>query len=206
MDPKTVALDFDGVIAYTDLAKTKYAREWLGLDVEESNMKRKYFIELFGERGDFLYSQVTNGIYETEEMLNVPVMPFASQGIKNLQKNGWRCVVATSRSGTISDHSALSWAWKFIVENNITINIEDFYSSQKGSKLDICLKVGARVLVDDDYNKLLPIVEYGFTGFLFTTKPNSNSENEYRPFLAHRIKDWHDLLRRLYSLETGDIK
>ena len=202
MNKKTIALDFDGVIANSDIAKVEFARDVLGLDVTERDMKERYFIELFGdERGKTLYWHILKSVYHSERMLNTPMMPFSREGISKLRADGWSCVVVTSRSGSLHENgSSAYWAWRFLRENKYEIEERKFFNLNGDSKLAVCLALGAHGLVDDDYAKILPVMAAGLKGYLFSTRTNSRVEEEYPDFQGLRVADWNHLAEILLSL------
>lgn len=195
MNRKTIAIDFDGVIAETDIAKVNFARNELGLDVTQSSMKERYFMKLFGEdRGRKLYSHIIKSVYFSEQMLKVPRMPFSREGISNLCEAGWTCVVITSRSGSADEQdSPAYWSWRYLQEHAYKIEKENFIGVNENSKLDACLARNSRGLIDDDYSKILPIIDAGLKGYLFSTETNALAEQEYPIFQGIRVNDWKHL-------------
>ena len=194
---KTLALDFDGVIASTQAAKVQFAREAFGLDLDEALLKGPRFVEIFGhDEGARLYTEVYRGVYGSERMLShVAPVPGAREGIAALQGRGYRCLVVTSRDGPADDPDSLAgWAWRFLAHHGFTVKHTDFFTTGHQSKLAICLATGASALVDDDYEKLLPVLAAGLPGYLFTTIANCDDETRHSPFLATRVRDWDHLL------------
>ena len=199
---KIIAIDFDGVIADSDAAKVAFARDELGLDVSERFMKERYFSELFGEgRGRSLYAHILENVYRTERMLEAPMMPHSREGISQLRAGGWSCAVVTSRSGRLDDSGSYAfWAWRYLQENGYEIEEKDFLTVNGGSKLDVCLALGAHGLVDDDYAKIEPVIAAGLKGYLFSTQTNSAVEEEVPAFQGIRVEDWNHLVGILLSL------
>jgi hypothetical protein len=196
----TIALDFDGVVADTEPAKARFAREELGLDLDLSSMKRHRFVERFGTgEGERLYDQIIQGVYGSERMLTqVTPLPRAREGILLLQTWGYRCVIVTSRRGSAEQgDSRAGWAWRFLQHHCFSISRSDFFNVDDGPKHAVCQQVGALGLVDDDYAKLLPVIEAGLTGYLFSARTNLDAERRHRPFLALRVRDWPHLLEIL---------
>jgi beta-phosphoglucomutase-like phosphatase (HAD superfamily) len=197
---KTLALDFDGVIASTQPAKVEFAREAFGLDLDESLLKGPRFVEIFGyDEGNRLYTEVYRGVYGSERMLtHVAPVPGAREGIAALQARGYRCLVVTSRDGPADDPDSLAgWARRFLVHHSFTVQHADFFTTCHQSKLAICQATAACALVDDDYEKLLPVMAAGLPGYLFTTNANKDDEALHDPFLAIRVDDWDHLLKIL---------
>ena len=163
MNSKVIAIDFDGVIADSDFAKLNFARNYLELEVSERDMKERYFLKLFGvERGHSIYSQIIRNICHSEKMLQVPMMPLSLEGIEKLSNAGWQCVVVTSRHGDKNDKgSAAYWAWRYLEINGYKIEKKNFFNVSDNSKLDVCLKINSRGLIDDDYFKISPIINAG---------------------------------------------
>jgi hypothetical protein len=192
---KTLAIDFDGVVADSDAAKLRFAREELGLDVSEEQIKYHYFLKIFGpERGHELYLNIITTIYHTERMLTVPMVTGACESLARLESAGWQCVVVTSRNGSpYEEGSSAYWAWTLMNKNGIAIAKDDFINVNEGSKLEACQARTACGLLDDDYSKLAPVIAGGLKGFLFSTKTNSYAESEYTPFLATRVNHWSHL-------------
>jgi hypothetical protein len=202
---KTLAIDFDGVIASTQAAKAAYAREVLGLDLDESLLKEPRFVEIFGpDEGIRRYAQVYRGVYGSERMItHVPPVPGARAGIHALQARGYRCVVVTSRDGSAADPDSLAgWAWRFLAHHGFSVERADFFPTGNQSKLAICQATAAVGLVEDDYDKLLPVMAAGLPGYLFTTKANGDAEARHSPFLALRVRDWDHLLGILLPRRT----
>ncbi|MHC1781550.1 MAG: hypothetical protein AB9891_02095 [Anaerolineaceae bacterium] len=196
MNNLTLALDFDGVIADSDSAKLRFARDELGLDVSEEQIKHHYFLDIFGkEKGHRLYQHIIRKIYHSERMLDVPLVSGAGEGLEALRKSGWKCVVVTSRNGSpYIEGSSAYWGWKLMTLNGIEIKKADFINVNESSKLEACLALDAYGLVDDDYSKLAPVIAGGLKGFLFSTKTNCHAEQEYQPFLAERVNGWLELI------------
>lgn len=199
MGTQTIAIDFDGVIADSDALKLKFAREELGLNVTEEQIKHHYFLQIFGEeKGNKLYRHIIHTIYHSDRMLEVALMAGAREGLAALEKAGWRCVVVTSRAGSVYlEGSSAYWGWKVMRNNGINIRKDNFINVNEGSKLDACLSRRSYGLVDDDYSKLVDIIEGGLQGFLFTTCTNRRAEQEYAPFLARRVDNWVHLAAML---------
>lgn len=202
MNPRILAIDFDGVIADSDKAKLIFAREELGLQVSESQLKHRYFVEIFGEKqGTDLYRRIIRTIYHSERMLTVPLVPGASEGLAALQQAGWEYVVITSRDGSPHEEGSSAYCgWKLMEQKGIHILKRDFINVNESSKLAACLSRGAYGLMDDDYSKLIDVIAGGLTGFLFSTQTNRCAEKEYHPFLANRVNGWSDLVSALKKI------
>lgn len=197
---KVLSIDFDGVIASSDSAKLDFANNVLGLDLQENQMKERFFCETFGkDKGKKLYTSIIASIYSSERMLDVAPVEGVITTIEALQKKNWKCVVVSARSGNIDDeeNSQAKWAWQFIEKKRIPIEKSNFYCIGNTSKLNICKTVSALALVDDDYVKLQPVASFGITSFLFTTATNKADESIYKPFQAIRVWNWADLLDKL---------
>lgn len=201
---KIIAVDFDGVIANTDKAKMEFARKELGIDILEKQMKLRYFVKLFGEKeGSTLYSSIIQSVYHSKMMVtDVEPTEDSVSCIKTLQERGWRCVVVTSRQGSVDEHgdSSLYWAWRFVEKYHFSIQKPDMYSIGSQTKREICLRLCADALVDDDYDKLLPVINAGISGFLFSTETNQEDEFLYHPFMAIRVVGWKDLFGKILNL------
>jgi hypothetical protein len=202
MNSRTIAIDFDGVIADSDALKLKFAREELGLDVTEEQIKQHYFQQIFGEeRGLKLYRHIIRTIYHSDRMLEVTLTPGACEGLAALDKAGWKPVVVTSRAGSPHmEGSSAYWGWKVMRNHGIAIKKEDFINVNESSKLEACLARDAYGLLDDDYSKLADVIDGGLKGFLFSTKTNRRAEEEYKPFLAKRVNGWPEFVSILPGL------
>lgn len=201
-----LAIDFDGVIAESDLAKVNFARNVLGLDVTEQVMKKRYFVEMFGEeQGDMLYAEIIQNIYRSEKMLEVSMRPFSREGISKLCTAGWTCMIVTSRSGSLREkNTSAYWAWRFLLANGYKIEQRNFISVGKESKVEVCLELNAHGLVDDDYSKILPVVDAGLQGYLFSSQTNKNAETESPAFRGIRVKDWEHLTGMLLQVDNAE--
>jgi hypothetical protein len=200
---QVIAIDFDGVIADTDPAKARFAREELGLELEQRLMTQRSFIDLFGhDRGLPLYSRVIRGVYSSERMLTwVSPVPGACKGVATLQAAGYRCVVVTSRKGDKyrDEDSQVGWAWRFLVFHNFPIEFTDLYNSGGEPKTGICLDVGVQALIDDDYTNLVPVVKAGVRGYLLSTATNSEDEIDLNSVVISRVDNWREFLGQVMT-------
>lgn len=200
---KILAIDFDGVIANSDELKEDYAKSALGLNIKQKDLKRWYFIEKFGEeKGSSLYSQIISNVYASQRMLtDLKLMPFVKESIAALNENNIKCYIVTSRHGSINEKGSMAWwAWRYIIQNNLMINERQFINTNDLPKHDVCLNLKAFGLVDDDYQKLIPVINAGLQGFLFSTNTNKYAEKEHKDFNAIRIDDWNHLVTLIKHL------
>jgi uncharacterized HAD superfamily protein len=180
-----IGLDFDGVITDCGDLKSIAAMELYGVNIPPKDFKKEFVV------GNGLltmnqYRKLQQVIYETHEwgLRMEMVDEWIPSYLNLLEREGHKLVVVTSRGG-----AALDVARKWSRRQNI-----DHYFELVGtggqSKVDALR--GFDLYVDDDFDKLEPLVGIVPQLFLFSWGYNMNAPVHG---VAKRVSSWMELLR-----------
>ena len=183
-----IGLDFDGLLANNATVKSLVAKEVFGLNISPDECKK----ELVVGRGILTFAQYR----ELQELasgsrhfgLQMPVVPGAIRGIARLLKGGHELTVVTSRDGT---HLAIAEEWA----DNAGIDLPFVGVGWQVSKADAAQ--GLDVFIDDDFDKLEPLVDIVSHRFLFAWPYNQHIDTGR---VATRVHSWPELCSRIAAL------
>jgi hypothetical protein len=183
-----IGFDFDGVVADCGRLKSDAARELYGLDIPPEKFNKKDVIA-----GRYLtpdqYSEFQRIIYTTRE-IGLCMQPVAGmlESIPQLLAVGHTLRIVTSRDG-----EGLSIAQEWSRQRGIVL---DFVGVGRGvSKAAACQ--GLDIFVDDDLEKLRPLINVVPHRFLFSWGYNAHTDvgND-----AKRVWSWDELLHTIKTL------
>lgn len=140
-----VAIDYDGTIADTNRQKMIWIHANLGIEVEPWQCNRTDCVPLIGREA---YERMGMDIYERECSLRAPEVPGALDALCRLSA-GASLHVVTARPPRI-----MAFAREWLQKRGIDGCVEDVVSSEGTSKSEICARIGARFLIDDDVRHL----------------------------------------------------
>lgn len=183
-----IGLDFDGVISNCGKLKSDAAKKLYGLNIPPEKFKKEIVIEEGHLTAD-QYHTLQKIIYGTRDVgfLMEPVAGMLSS-IPQLFALGHTILIVTSR-GDIELEIAKEWS----VRQGLAL---DFIGVGYGvSKANAC--VGLDVYIDDDLDKLEPLVGVVPHRFLFSWGYNSHI-NETP--IAKRIGSWTEFCQIIRSL------
>lgn len=184
-----IGLDFDGVIADCGRLKSEAALKLYGVEISPDNFKKELVIE-DGLLTLIQYRDIQQQIYGTRELglLLTPVSG-AFDYLPQLTKDH-QVQIVTSR-GEAEVAIAQEWLSKHVSGLEI-----DFVSVGYGNSKADALK-GFKVFVDDDLDKLEPLVGVVPHRFLFSWGYNRHiSEGN----VAQRVESWAELYQRVSSI------
>ncbi|MCX6703255.1 MAG: hypothetical protein NTV02_01010 [Candidatus Zambryskibacteria bacterium] len=184
-----IGLDFDGVIADSLAAKVTAAREMFAVSIPPDLCERKLIMQhqlLTEEQYDEVNRRVFSGRGVAIEEIHQ-----ACLYIQILQAHRYNIRVVTSRSN--SDRT-LACALEWLRVKNQTLKVSGV--GYKKSKVDACR--GLDVFVDDDLEKLVPLV--GTVNHLLLFSSPTNRDHEM-PSGIHRVDNWWELYN--YIREGG---
>lgn len=183
-----IGLDFDGVISDCGKLKSDAAKNLYGLDIPPEKFKKEIVIGEGHLTAD-QYRDLQKTIYGTREVgfLMEPVAGML-EGIPQLIALGHTLLIVTSR-GEVELEIAKEWS----VNQGLTL---DFIGVGYGvSKASAC--AGLDIYIDDDLDKLEPLVEIVPHRFLFSWGYNSHIDVRT---VAKRIGSWKEFRRTIESL------
>ena len=183
-----IGLDFDGVVTDCGVLKSEGAKRLYGLDISPEKFKKEIIINNGILTAD-QYVELQRQIYETREFgLKMIMVPEAQKYINMLCSEGHDLEIITSRGG-----NALSIAKEYIAINNLSISLNGIGGGI--SKAEAC--IGLDVYVDDDLNKLIPLVGIVPHLFLFNWGYNKNIEI---PKEITRVDSWEYFYKEVNNL------
>jgi len=171
-----IGLDFDGVIGNSHPLKPRLTKEMFGVEISERDFRREYVIGeglLTPEQYKIIGHEVFRGKY------SIPPVDDSLYYIELLKRHNHIIHVITSRSG-----DTLEPAKRFLA----TWGLEDVPLTGVGyglSKKEACC--GLHVYIDDDLEKLIPLVGVVPHLILFSRPEN---ENEHEPGGITRLSSW----------------
>jgi uncharacterized HAD superfamily protein len=180
-----IGLDFDGVIADTSSLKQEQAKLRYGVDIPTEIFKEKLVVG----RGILTleqYRSLMRSVCGTREIgLRMAPIGNSVDSLKSLQREGHDLLIITSR-----EDSELEVARDWLAERGISI---DFLSVGYG-KDKVSAAEGLGAYIDDDLNKLLPLLNRVPRLFLLNRDYNATDE---APSGIARIDGWDEFLRHL---------
>ena len=136
-----VAIDFDGTIADINSRKAEWIRENLGINLPSWKCNYTDCLPLIGKNH---YAAMAELVYNRENTMNTPQVPGAREALQILAEKA-RLFVVTARTPEraefarewLEQHAMLEW-------------FEQIHSSKGASKFEVCERICASVLIDDD--------------------------------------------------------
>lgn len=200
-----VAVDFDGVVADSEYAKITFARKELGIEDLSPPIKRKSVVEqkkiMTLEQYRFLQQKV-GGKWEYGRLM-VPV-PGVLLVIPKLCYQGCPLSIVTSRTdedGYKLLFVAIRWLkmWElFWCFQNI------LGAGYKQSKAPVIEQIQPKPLVylDDDFDKLLPLI--GVVEHLFLLSREHNLDDEL-PSGIERVESWEGFYNKVCKINSESV-
>lgn len=175
-----IGLDFDGVISDCSELKSRMAKSLYGVDIPPGKFKKEIVV---GEKFLTLeqYRSLQKQIYNTREIgLTMKEVPGAISGINTLLKQH-EVVIITSRETEAAD---IAREWLMRRDVNIPI-----LSVEYGA--DKIIARDCSVFIDDDMDKLLPLIGHVPNLFLFGWEYNQTDSHQE----IKRIGSWEEFLQ-----------
>ena len=186
-----IGLDFDGVISDCGKLKSEGAKRLYGIEVPPSDFKKEIVVG-----GGYLtaeqYRELQRIIYETTEygLLMEPVEG-ALFHIPQLLSEGHTILVVTSRYG-----ESLELAKEWSVNHGLRL---DFIGISYGGNKAVAA-TGLDFFVDDDFDKLEPLVDVVPYRFLFSWEYNAHVDTG---LVAKRVLSWKHLYDEIQALDRS---
>lgn len=183
-----IGLDFDGVIANAGLLKSEIAKERFGFWVPPEHFKKETIVTK-GLLTVAEYFDFTRSIFgEMKYGTRMKEVPRAIEHIQRLLQLGHQVSVVTSRA-----QESLEVAKAWCDQKSLQINIEGVGTGN--TKAGACS--GLDVFIDDDLDKLEPLVEVVPHRFLFSWEYNEHHETGA---IAKRVSGWPDFFTAITAL------
>ncbi len=185
MDDVLIALDYDGVIADTNLVKSNWILDNIGINVSPSKCDRSSCAGIIGLEN---YEQMSNYVYEREASLSAKPVANAIESIKQLSMY-YEFIIITARTNT-----RVKWAIEWLEKNKIVNIFRDIVSSHGESKVKIAKLIGARILVDDDIRHLIEEQENYIKKYHFSSDTTNDISGN-----IEIVGNWKYLVEKLES-------
>lgn len=188
--PLNIGLDFDGVIADCGKLKSDIALELYGVTISASDFKRELVV---GNNilTDSQYTELQNKIYGTREYgFRIEPVTDAFTSIQKLKELGHRVQVITSRS-----EQNLNIAQEWLHNHNIDL---PFTGVSGSNKAQAC--IGLDIFVDDDFDKLEPLIPVVPQLFLLNWDYNKHI-TAYAPI--QRVNSWKEFYAAITDTKTA---
>lgn len=186
-----IGLDFDGVISDCGTLKCLAAKTMYGVDIPSSEFKK----ELVVGRGLLTqpqYRELQNAIYGTWEYgQRMEPVPGVIEGIAALKSAGHDVRVVTSREDVMLQ-IARDWA--------ASRGLELPFEGVGHDKSKAVAAAGLDVFIDDDLDKLQPLVGIVPHRFLFSWGYN---DHIVEGDVARRVASWQEFLERVDELHKA---
>lgn len=183
-----IGLDFDGVIADSELMKQRLAKELYGVDIPLHLLNRQGVVAS-GKLTEEEYDDLQDQAYGTRKY-SLQILPI--EGMKpvliELQKNH-ELVIVTSRD---ERKSAIAQEW--LTNQGLTITIRSV--GRKNEKTSFCKDVD--VFIDNDLYKLEPLI--GVVKHLYHFNPYS--EEQILPPGIINVPDWKTFAQEIITLKN----
>ncbi len=182
-----IGLDYDGVIADPSKVKSELAKKMYNINIHPSMFKRELVVpKLLTEQQ---YRQVQNEVYENKDLcLSLPPVPGALDYLPRLLRELHMITIITSRYNNSAD-TAQEW----LVKNNLFVPVIGV--PYPLPKTDACK--GLDVYVDDDLDKLEPLVSIVENRYLFSQPYNKHNNPGD---MAKRVDSWQQLYFEIQRL------
>ncbi|MDP2654995.1 MAG: hypothetical protein Q8P17_00295 [bacterium] len=185
-----IGLDFDGVISDCGKLKVNGAKRLYGIDIPHAKFKKEIVI---GEKhltaGQ--YRELQKTIYGTREFgLSMDPVDGMLQYLPLLVSEDHDIRIVTSR-GEMEMEIAKEWSIGLGLKLNFT---------SVGNKSKAQAVHGLDLYVDDDLDKLEPLVEIVPNLFMFSWGYNDHIDIGS---VAKRVASWEELYRTIHTLENG---
>jgi hypothetical protein len=190
---KTIALDYDGVIADTNQVKSDWIAGTLGLDVPPWLCNRTECVPLIGLEN---YNRMSPIVYGREASLRAQPMPGVLEAVHTLRQM-YRLAIVTART-----EEQVQWTRDWLAQQGIEDAFEGIHSSSGGiAKADILRQLGAIALIEDDVRHLLKAPEVRFVRIHLAPHREEGSSH---PGIV-TAGDWAALVVMLKNLERGEL-
>ncbi|TAL19585.1 hypothetical protein EPN90_03045 [Patescibacteria group bacterium] len=176
-----IGIDFDGVIADTSSLKQEQARLLYGVSIPPHQFKEQ-LVTGMGILTQPQYRALMRRVCGTREVgLRMAPLPGAVPSLRRLLDGGHRCTVITSRE---AEELAIASEWC------AARGLAPEFVSVGYAKPKVEVARGLDVYIDDDLQKLLPLVGNTPNLFLFHQSYNAH---EAEPPEIRRVSSWAEL-------------
>lgn len=174
------------------------------------DFKSYRFCEVWGG-SDAQSLEIVHAFFDSWYFKEIPVLPDAVVGINALKEAGFDVVLVTSRQLILEEHTK-TWIQQNFPNSFREIAFGNHWGTagRKVSKSELCEKLGADVLIDDNISYAKECANTGMSVLLFGEYPwNSNEhDNTTLPSIVRRVSGWGEVVSKILELfpSYGDDK
>lgn len=183
----TIAIDYDGTIADTNIEKSKWIKANIGKDIPRWQCDHTNCEPLIGKDA---YIAMGNVVYERESSLASREVPGALRALRELAARGNIYVVSARPP------ERLAFGEEWLRANGVISLLTDLLSSHDRTKGQVCQSIAADVLIDDDVRHLqaasAPHLRRVLLQHGCPDTPNLGQDIEF-------CREWEDVIRLLGS-------
>jgi len=184
-----IGLDFDGVISDCGRLKSHGAKLIYGVEIPPERFKKELVVDA-GILTLGQYRHLQKQIYETRGIgLSMFPVDGVLEFVPRLQQEGYGLIIVTSR-GNPGSEIAREWM------RNHGLDVQLISSGIGRSKADACR--GLDVYIDDNLNKLEPLIDVVPHRYLFSWEYNQHIE--IPAGMAQRVNSWHHFYEEVRRL------
>ena len=180
---RTIAFDFDGVLANTNILKHKWIYNYLNIllsDVDKISIFRKLSQKYSKEKINEIYKKMSSYVFTRENLLKSDMMDKNIPFYLDEFGKKYRLIIITNRPQFM-----LEWIKEWLEKNNILKYFDSVLSSTYNTKGNIAKEENVSILIDDDIRHL------------------SDNNIEYNIlFNSGDIKNWQQLYEYINKIDN----
>lgn len=184
-----IVFDLDEILCnFTEPFLEWYNKEH-GTNFKREEWTRYRFHDAFG----------VNKEYERKEFLrfnelclsDLPIVSGSKEGVIKLKERGNNLNIVTARSAWM--HPNIEDMTKLWVEKNFPNCFKEILWGHYESKLSACLKVGADIIIEDNFHFVSECAEHGIRAILFDCPWNK------KYYFKERVYNWEQIVQKVRS-------
>ncbi len=189
-----IAVDIDELLAYTMQPIAEFANARYGTNLQREHIFDYSLSRVFGKSEEEV-DELLDEFDKSEEIKNVGLVPGAKKGIEILARQ-YKLVAVTSREES-THQLTRNWLDKnfpdkfsalYMTNNRIT-------KGERRSKADVCLKIGAGLLLEDALHHAKDCAQKGIPILLLDCPWNQTREQ--LPDRLTRVYSWTQIVRHI---------
>lgn len=192
MGYRVIAIDLDDVIINSSPIVAAYYNKRYGTNVGLKDMYSENLKAWGVSDGNVSIARVEKFL-ATEEFLNIPPSHEAISTIMMLSKK-YELHIVTGRSFLIESETR-KHIEHYFPKIFKSVEFTNLYTHKKRNKADVCMAIGAGLLIEDHLGHAVPVAEAGIDVLLFGDYPWNQTIN--LPRNMKRVLNWKEITERL---------
>ena len=183
--PHCFGVNYDGILADTNLMKARWIREQLGRDLPAWQCDRSSCVPIIGAEH---YEALANVVYKKERSMQMPPVAGALDAVNALSMCGKVYVVSARLA------HRMAFARKWLEQRGVARLVNGILSFAGSDKKALCTQYGLQVLSDDDARHLEGLRPERIRPFLL--KPGLQDELDVPAGVA-LCRTWDEVLSKI---------